>query len=125
MPLKHKTEQDATVSGGRSARRRGSGVLQNGRPFLHFLHEQLKILVAQAAEQAQRQLRPQAAGWVERAGQLPDAYARCFLKTSQHATRAREGGYEAEMKRAAAFVRPGRSTKRSSPGCPLRREALR
>jgi len=49
----------------------------------------------------------QADAWVEKATALADAYVRKFMKTSQTAVRAREGGYEAALKeyvRAVSWV---------------------
>ena len=49
----------------------------------------------------------QSEAWVEKAQALTDAAVRRFMRTSVHATRAREGGYEAALKeyvREAAWV---------------------
>jgi hypothetical protein len=37
--------------------------------------------------------------WAEEASEMADSYTRRFLQTSKYAVRAREGGYEAELKR--------------------------
>src|ERR1700676_3494247 len=65
----------------------------------------------QAAEHFHKLAHPfdprEADAWVERAQGLTDAYVKRFIKTSQAAIRAREGGYEAALKeyvRAAAWV---------------------
>ena len=63
-----------------------------------------------AAEHFHRLAHPQARdpdAWVEKADGMADAYVKRFMKTSAHAARAREGGYEPELKRyveAAANV---------------------
>lgn len=62
--------------------------------------------ILQAAEQAQRELGPKADAWVEKAEALVDAYWKKFSKSTA-AVRAREGGYERELKQfvsAAAWV---------------------
>jgi hypothetical protein len=57
--------------------------------------------LVKAADQAQRELHPQACGqaWVEQATRRTEEYTRRFLKTSAHAARASQGGYEPELKR--------------------------
>jgi hypothetical protein len=61
--------------------------------------------ILKAAEEFHRAAHPPPRNpdaWVEKATALSDQYVRRFLKTSTHAVRARQGGYEAELK---AYVR--------------------
>jgi len=58
--------------------------------------------LVRAAERFQHQaqpVRPDAGEWVERAQALADSYVRRFMKTVLAAVRAREGRYEAELRR--------------------------
>src|SRR5262249_34842145 len=63
-----------------------------------------------AAEHFHRLAHPHgrdADAWVEKATQMVDAYVRRFMKASTYAARAREGGYEREVRRyveAASWV---------------------
>jgi hypothetical protein len=63
-----------------------------------------------AAEHFHRLAHPHARdadAWVEKAAEMADAYVRRFMKASTHAARAREGGYEPEVRRyveAASWV---------------------
>ena len=72
-----------------------------------------------AAAQVHREMHPPGAvePWVEEATALTDAYVKRFMKTSQTAVRAREGGYEPELKeyvREAAWVQGQMIVRRGS-----------
>ena len=63
--------------------------------------------LVQACASREKRAAPPADDWVEKATALTDAYVKRFMLASQVAVRAREGGYERELKeyvREAAWV---------------------
>src|SRR5262245_4842218 len=73
--------------------------------------------VVQACEEVRR--RKPEEPWVEKATALSDAYVKRFMQTSQAAVRAREGGYERQLKeyvREAAWVQSQYVVGRSGVG---------